>query len=91
VAAVDGEIRSAALTNAETSSAAMIGGVFTRPNARGQGLSQAVMSAISAELLALGKTPTLYWVNPAAGAVYGKLGFHPVGRWRAVRLEKMRG
>lgn len=91
VAEVDGAIPAVALTNAETSNAAMIGGVFTRPDARGQGLSQAVMSALCAELLALGKTPTLYWVNPVAGAVYRKLGFHPVGTWRAVRLEKMTG
>ncbi|MBX3001099.1 MAG: GNAT family N-acetyltransferase [Caldilineaceae bacterium] len=91
VAVVEGEICAAALTNAEIKDAAMIGGVFTRPDMRGKGLSQAVVSAISAELLALGKTPTLYWVNPVAGAIYHKLGFHPVGTWRAVRLEKMIG
>jgi uncharacterized protein len=90
VAEVDGEIESVALTNAEIRDGAMIGGVYTKPKARGQGLSQAVISALSAELLALGRTPVLYWINPAAGAVYRKLGFHPVGKWRAVRLE-MRG
>lgn len=88
IAEVDDEICSVALTNAETSHAAMIGGVYTKPEGRGQGLSQAVVSALSAELLALGRTPVLYWINPAAGAVYHKLGFHPVGKWRAVRLTK---
>src|SRR5690606_5129876 len=36
----------AALTNAETESAAMIGGVFTRPEFRGQGMSRAVTGAL---------------------------------------------
>jgi predicted GNAT family acetyltransferase len=88
VAEVNGKIESVALTNAETSQGAMIGGVYTKPPARGQGLSQAVVSALSAELLALNLIPVLYWHNPAAGAVYCKLGFHPVGTWRAVRLER---
>jgi uncharacterized protein len=88
VAEVDGAICSVALTNAETTHSAMIGGVYTMPNVRGQGLSQAVVSALSGELLALGRTPVLYWINPAAGAVYNKLGFHAVGKWRAVRLGR---
>lgn len=89
VALTEGEVAAAVLTNAEIAGAAMIGGVFTRPDRRGRGLGQAVMSAICAELLAEGKTPHLYWENPVAGAVYRKLGFHPVGVWRSVRIARV--
>ena len=82
-----GEVISTALTNAETSTLAMIGGVYTPPAQRGRKLSQAVCSALCADLLAADKQPVLYWGNPAAGAVYHKLGFRPQGQWRAVWLQ----
>jgi hypothetical protein len=81
----------AALTNAETTRSAMIGGVYTLPEARGRGVSSAVCSALCVDLLAAGKQPTLYWRNPAAGAVYRKLGFRRKGRWRSVWLERVAG
>ncbi len=87
----DGTILSTALTNAELPDMAMIGGVFTRPEARGRGLSKAVCSALCAELLREGRRPVLYWNHPAAGAVYHKLGFRPIGTWRSVRLEAKEG
>ena len=82
------QIVASALTNAETSDLAMIGGVFTPPEYRERGLSQAVCSALCADLLADGKQPVLYWETPAAGAVYRKLGFSAVGQWRSVWLIK---
>ena len=82
-----GVIRSAALTNAETQGLAMIGGVFTPPQWRGQGLSQAVCGALCGDLLAAGKRPVLYWDTPAAGAVYRKLGFQERGHWTSVWLS----
>lgn len=82
-----GKILSTALTNAETAQLAMIGGVFTQPSARGRGLSQAVCSALCQDLFATGRQPVLYWGKPAAGAVYRKLGFRPMGEWRAVWLQ----
>jgi predicted GNAT family acetyltransferase len=81
-----GAILATALTNAEMPVQVMIGGVFTRPEQRGRGLSQAVCSALCRELLAEGKQPLLYWRNPAAGTVYRKLGFRTVGLWRAAWL-----
>lgn len=81
-----GAVQAAALTNAEAVGMAMVGGVYTRPEARGRGLSQAVMSGLCGELLAEGLTPVLYWEHPAAGAVYRKLGFRAIGVWRSVRL-----
>ncbi len=82
----DGAILAAALTNAEAMGLAMVGGVYTLPQARGRGLGQAVVSGLCAELLAEGWTPVLYWGNPAAGALYRKLGFRPIGTWRSVQL-----
>jgi hypothetical protein len=82
----DGQLLATALTNAETEHLAMIGGVFTKPAARGRGLSQMVCSALCQELFTVGRQPVLYWGKPAAGAVYRKLGFRPNGQWRAVWL-----
>jgi predicted GNAT family acetyltransferase len=82
-------IPAAALTNAETRDLAMIGGVYTDPAYRNQGLSSAVCSALARELLEERKMPVLYWETPAAGAVYRKLGFRPVGNWRSIRLERV--
>ncbi|MEM7537611.1 MAG: GNAT family N-acetyltransferase [Chloroflexota bacterium] len=81
-------IVSAALSNAETTELAMIGGVYTHPNWRGLGLSQSVCSALCDELFTLGKQPVLYWDTPEEGAVYRRLGFHLVGQWRSVWLER---
>jgi uncharacterized protein len=86
VAEADGRIRATALTNAVGGEYAMIGGVYTHPAWRGQGLSQAVCSALCAALLANGLTPSLYWIAPEAGHVYRKLGFETVGVWRSVWL-----
>ncbi|MBX3012714.1 MAG: GNAT family N-acetyltransferase [Caldilineaceae bacterium] len=82
-----GTLLATALTNAETSALAMIGGVYTQPVARGRGLSQAVCSALCADLLADQKQPILYWNTPAAGVVYRKLGFSATGQWRSVWLH----
>lgn len=84
-----GKVVSAALTNAETDDLAMIGGVYTEPDARGRGLSQVVCSALCQDLLSAQKRPVLYWETPAAGAVYRKLGFQAVGHWRAVLLDPL--
>lgn len=81
------EILSAALTNAETTTLAMIGGVYTKPDSRQRGLSKAVCSALCAELIGLGRRPVLYWETPEAGNVYTRLGFHAIGEWRSVRLR----
>jgi hypothetical protein len=83
-----GTILATALTNAETTQLAMIGGVYTKPAARGRNLSQAVCGALCADLFAAQRQPVLYWGKPAAGTVYRKLGFRPRGQWRAVWLAE---
>lgn len=86
----DGRIVCTALTNAEISNRAMIGGVYTLDKERGKGTARAVVSALCTDLLERGMTPVLYWVNPSAGKVYRTLGFTPIGEWRAVLLERVR-
>lgn len=83
----NGTICSAALTNAETEKIAMIGGVYTPAQWRSRGYSQAVCSALCADLLAERKRPVLYWETPAAGVIYTRLGFHKLGDWRSIRLQ----
>jgi predicted GNAT family acetyltransferase len=87
IAESNNEIVAAALTNAETDTLAMIGGVYTVPAWRGRGLSQAVCSGLCEELICTGRKPILYWDNDAAGRVYRKLGFRRIGTWRSVRLR----
>lgn len=86
-----GEIASSVLTNAETGSAAMIGGVYTPPQQRGHGYAFAAMAALCRSLLDDGLRPVLYYHHPAAGAIYRRLGFRDLGLWRAVRLERVSG
>lgn len=90
LAALNGEVVAAALTNAETRDLAMIGGVYTPPEWRKRGLGQAVCSALCADLLGAGKQPVLYWENAAAGKMYAKLGFRPRGVWRSAWLSRRR-
>jgi len=83
----EGEIVSSVLTNAETKTLAMIGGVYTPLSQRGHGYAGAAMVALCRSLIAGGLRPVLYYHHPAAGAIYRRLGFRDLGLWRAVRLE----
>lgn len=85
----EGEICSAALTNAEAHDVAMIGGVYTPEELRNRGYSYSVCSALCAELLAERKRPILYWETAAAGVVYERLGFHKIGDWRSLHLQQI--
>jgi uncharacterized protein len=73
---------------AETEDMAMIVSVLTAPSARNRGYASIVVSSLCADLLARGKTPHLFYRedNHAAGRVYRKLGFAPIGRWKLARL-----
>ncbi|MDO9065822.1 MAG: GNAT family N-acetyltransferase, partial [Chloroflexota bacterium] len=54
-----------------------------------RGYASAVVSSLCADLLARGKTPHLFYRedNDAAGRIYRRLGFGPVGRWKLARLS----
>jgi len=88
VAEEQGWLQSAASTSAETSDAAMIGGVWTAPDVRRRGLSSAIMAALSRELIEEGRRPFLFYLtdNVAAAHVYSRVGYSAIGRWSIVHL-----
>jgi len=83
----DGWIVSSVMTIVETSTAAMIGGVFTPEPWRNRGYASAAMIHLCAELIAKGKQPRLFYDDPAAGTIYRRLGFEDIGPWNMVLLK----
>jgi hypothetical protein len=81
-------IVSCALVNVEGQSAGMIGGVFTLPEARRRGYAGACVAALSVELQQAGKRSCLFYENPSAGRVYGRLGFEEAGQWAILYLTE---
>ncbi|MBN1936305.1 MAG: GNAT family N-acetyltransferase [Anaerolineae bacterium] len=88
VTLVDDQIVSAALTNVEAASMAMVGGVFTPESLRNRGYASAAMAALCADLVADGLQPCLFYDNPAAGKIYRRLGFEDIGPWRYVQMRR---
>lgn len=79
---VNDALVSCAQTTAENSMSAMVVAVATRPDVRGRGLASAVVSSLCAASLANGKEfLCLFYDNPAAGRIYNKIGFEPVGEY----------
>lgn len=92
VAEARGRLVAAASTSAESTQAAMIGGVWTLPNERDHGYSTAVVAALSAELLTEGRCPHLFYLedNAPAAHVYKKIGFQDIGHWTVVYFDRSR-
>lgn len=82
----EGKIVSHGNTTAETGVSGMIGGIFTLPEYRGQGLAGKVISTLCNNLAKRGKSACLFYDNSDAGRIYRRLGFHDTGRWTV--LEK---
>lgn len=81
---MQGRVASAALSSAEGGGAAMLGGVATRAEYRGRGLSARCVGALCSHLFRNGTlTVSLFYLedNRAAGRVYEKLGFRDTGHW----------
>lgn len=95
VAETRGRLVSAASTSAETARAAMIGGVWTVPDARNRGHSTAVVAALSRELHDEGRRAFLFYLmdNAPAAAVYARAGYRVAGRWSVAYIapEEVRG
>lgn len=90
VAQVGTRLVSAASTSGETPISAMIGGVWTAPDARNRGYSTAVVAALSRELMEQQRGPYLFYLldNAPAAAVYANVGYRVVGRWSVAYLSR---
>lgn len=78
---LNGNIISVAQTSAENSLSAMIVGVATHRDHRGQGLMSACLSQLCSDLLQEGKSLCLFYDNPSAGKIYHRIGFQTIGQW----------
>ena len=92
VADAGGRLVAGASTSAESSAAAMIGGVWTLPNERDHGYSTAVVASLCADLLAEGRQPYLFYLegNAPAEHVYTKIGFQDIARWTVTYFDRSR-
>lgn len=75
------QVLSVVQTSAENSKSAMIVGVATRKEYRGQGLMSQCLTRLCLDLLEEGKSVCLFYDNPTAGAVYHRVGFETIGQW----------
>ncbi len=73
-----------AMTVAECDSAALIGAVATRPQARGKGYASACVLTLAAMLQAEQKRVLLSPKNEYAHRLYDRIGFAVVGEWGSV-------
>lgn len=68
-------------TSVETDASVMVGGVFTLPDYRTQGIASQVVYALTKDCLNEGKTPCLFYDNPKAGSIYHRLGYETFDLW----------
>ncbi len=77
-----------AMTVAECDTAALIGAVATRPQARGKGYASACVLTLAARLQAEQKQVFLSPKNEYAHRLYDRIGFTVVGEWGSVGKDK---
>ncbi|KYG88892.1 GNAT family N-acetyltransferase [Metasolibacillus sp. FSL K6-0083] len=83
----DGVMVSTASTTAENSLSAMVVAVATLENYKKKGYATKCMQKLCSELLDEGKSLCLFYDNPAAGAIYKRLGFEDIGFWNMLRYK----
>jgi len=80
------QLVSVAQTTAENQMSAMVVGVATRPESRGNGYAKATVLKLCEECLADGKSfLCLFFDNPSAGRIYHSIGFEDMGIYTMVR------
>ena len=84
----DGKVLSTASTTAENSLSAMVISVATDANFKGKGYGTKVVYELTKQILNEGKTTCLFYDNPAAGKIYERIGYVPIGFWRMDEIEK---
>ncbi|TCP20771.1 hypothetical protein EV207_1498 [Scopulibacillus darangshiensis] len=83
----DGKMVSTASTTAENSLSAMVVGVATLENYKKRGYATKCMLRLCSLLLDEGKELCLFYDNPAAGAIYKRIGFEDIGYWMMYTYE----
>ncbi|OAK39279.1 GNAT family N-acetyltransferase [Bacillus wiedmannii] len=81
----DSAIIASASTSAENSLSAMVVGVCTHPNYRGNGYASLILQKMIQDFTKEGRTLCLFYNNPAAGRIYKRLGFKDIGMWTMYR------
>ncbi|HDR7610947.1 TPA: GNAT family N-acetyltransferase [Bacillus mycoides] len=81
----NGAIIASASTSAENSLSAMVVGVCTHPNYRGNGYASLILQKMIQDFTKEGRTLCLFYNNPAAGRIYKRLGFKDIGMWTMYR------
>ncbi|OHX32102.1 GNAT family N-acetyltransferase [Bacillus mycoides] len=81
----DGAIIASASTSAENSLSAMVVGVCTHSNYRGNGYASLILQKMIQDFTKEGRTLCLFYNNPAAGRIYKRLGFKDIGMWTMYR------
>lgn len=81
----DGVIIASASTSAENSLSAMVVGVCTHPNYRGNGYASLILQKMIQDFTKESRTLCLFYNNPAAGRIYKRLGFKDIGMWTMYR------
>lgn len=77
----DGRIAAHGCIAAESETSAMIGGIGTAPEYRGQHLAGQIVSALAGDILGRGKTPCLFSLRGGEQNLYVRLGFRKIGEW----------
>ncbi|WP_042478068.1 GNAT family N-acetyltransferase [Bacillus ndiopicus] len=78
---------STASTTAENSLSAMVVAVATHADYKKKGYATKCMQKLCGEILDEGKSLCLFYDNPAAGAIYKRLGFEDIGFWNMLRFK----
>lgn len=83
----NGEIAGSATTAVQSTSAAMVGTVFTVEKYRNRQIASKIVSTICRRILERNKECVLFYDNPKAGSIYHRLGFEVIGKWCLFRAK----
>lgn len=87
----ENKLAAVAMTTAECDTAAVIGGVATRPASRGRGYARHCVMNVAAALQKDGKAVWLSPKNEMAHTLYTRWGFEDAGEWAAITWEDVSG
>lgn len=87
----DGKMVSTASTTAENTLSAMVVGVATLENYKKKGYATECMVKLCKQLISENKELCLFYDNPAAGAIYKRIGFEDIGLWMMNSFEDVEG